>query len=191
VPPHNSRSSAERSFVVFSGLPGSGKSWLAWKLAPLVGLEVIDKDDVLERLFESRGIGDIHWRRRLSRESDEIFQREAEASQGALLVSFWHLPGMSPESGTPTSWLRSLSNRIVNVHCVCSPEIAAKRYSERSRHPGHLDRQKPYDEILGGLRKISRLPPPELGRRIEVDTSSEVNVNCLAPVVVECLDNDP
>jgi len=42
----------DRRFVVVSGLPGSGKSVLAQRLSPLLGLPVIDKDDILDRLFE-------------------------------------------------------------------------------------------------------------------------------------------
>ena len=177
--------------MVFSGLPGGGKSWLAERIAPLVGLEVIDKDDVLERLFESRGIGDAAWRRQLSRESDDLFRREAECSAGALLVSFWRLPGMPSESGTPVNWVRDLSNRIVQVHCACAPEIAAARYCRRTRHAGHLDGRKSHDEVLQGLQTISRLPPPQFRPRIDIDTSSDVNVNVLAGVIVDGLAVQP
>jgi glucokinase len=57
-------------FVVISKLPGSGKTTLARRLAPALNLPVIDKDDILTRFFESKGIGDVAWRRALSRESD-------------------------------------------------------------------------------------------------------------------------
>jgi len=150
---------------------------------------MIDKDDILERLFDSRGIGDGAWRRVLSRESDRILQREAEASGGALLVSFWHLPGMPPESGTPTAWLRDLSTRIVHVHCVCPPEVAAHRYSQRTRHPGHLDNGKSYTEVLQGLQTLARLPAPTLGLRIDVATSCEVDVNFVACAIAASFDN--
>jgi shikimate kinase len=80
--------STDKPYVVISGLPGSGKSTLARRLAPLLKLPIIDKDDILERLFEARGIGDKGWRRGLSRESDEIFQEEARKTQGVVLVSF-------------------------------------------------------------------------------------------------------
>ena len=174
--------------MVFSGLPGSGKSWLASKIAPSVGLHVIDKDDILESLFDSRGIGDAAWRRVLSRESDRIFQREAESSRGALLVSFWRLTGMPPGSGTPTAWLRDLSNRLVHVHCVCPPEVAARRYSQRTRHPGHLDNGKSYTEVLQGLQTLARLPAPTLGLGIDVDKSCEVDVDLVACAIAERLD---
>ena len=45
-------------FVVISGLPGSGKTTLARRLAPALALSLIDKDDILDRLFEAKGIGD-------------------------------------------------------------------------------------------------------------------------------------
>lgn len=64
-------------FVLISGLPGSGKTTLARLLAPTLNLSLIDKDEILERLFEAKGIGDPAWRRKLSRESD------------AILVSLW------------------------------------------------------------------------------------------------------
>src|SRR5215469_12908575 len=161
----------DRPFVVVSGIPGSGKSTLAQRLAPLLDLPVIDKDQILEHLFEEKGIGRREWRRTLSRESDVIFQREALNTQGAVLVSFWHLPGMASDSGTPTKWLWELSNRIVNVHCVCAPEVAAERCLRRKRHPGHLDSESSEDQVVASIRETSSLRSLEIGHRIEVETT--------------------
>jgi AAA domain len=143
-------------FVVVSGLPGSGKTTLADKLGPALSLPVIDKDQILYRLFEPKGVGDAMWRRVLSRESDSIFERRAASSDGAILVSFWRLPGMTADSGTPTGWLKNISGTVVNVHCICEPELAAERF-QRKRHPGHLDSRGSYQELLGTLRNLSRL----------------------------------
>jgi glucokinase len=165
----------DRRFVIVSGLPGTGKSRVAYELAPLLGLAVIDKDEILESLFDSRGVGDAGWRRTLSRESDRILQREAEASDGALLVSFWRLPGMSEASGTPTDWLRQLSSRIVNLHCDCPAEIAAARFKDRTRHAGHLDSAKSLEQIVESIRDLERFRLLEIGWRVSVDTSVDVN----------------
>ena len=54
-------------FIVLSGLPASGKSTLGRAVAKALRLPMLDKDELLEALFESRGIGDADWRRRLSR----------------------------------------------------------------------------------------------------------------------------
>jgi thymidylate kinase len=163
----------DRYFVVVSGLPGSGKSTLARELASALGLPLLDKDAILERLFESRGSGDATWRRLLSRESDQILQTEAIASDGAVLVSHWRLPGMPSSSGTPTAWLAELSGRVINVHCECDPEIAAERFVQRRRHHGHRDEEKSHSEILASIRSVARLRRLDIGPRVDVDTSQK------------------
>jgi 2-phosphoglycerate kinase len=167
----------DRTFIVVSGLPGSGKTTLARQLAEQLGLPLVDKDDILDRLFEANGVGDSAWRRRLSRESDVILEREAMASNGAILASLWRVPGMAEESGTPTGWLQDLSNLVVNVRCQCSPETAAKRFVERTRHPGHLDRHASYAEVLASLQSLAALGGVDIGPRIDVDTSGPVGID--------------
>jgi glucokinase len=169
-----------RRFVVVSGLPGSGKSTLARQLAPALNLPLIDKDEILDRLFELKGIGDATWRRALSRKSDVILQREAASFDGAVLVSFWRLAGMAADSGTPTEWLGRISNTaIVNVQCNCEPETAAERFLQRKRHPGHLDSEASHGEVLASLRKLSRLAPLGIKPRIDIDTSQDLNLRDL------------
>jgi predicted kinase len=160
-------------------LPGSGKSTLAGKLAPALNLPHLDKDVFLENLFESRGTGDVAWRRALSRESDQLLQSRATESEGAVLDSFWHLPGMPADSGTPTEWLRNLSCLIVNVHCCCSIEVAAMRFLQRKRHPGHRDADLSFAEILARLQATARLGPLDIGPRIDVDTSGVPDLDLL------------
>jgi glucokinase len=183
-----------KRFVVLSGLPGSGKSTLARQLAPAVNLPVIDKDAILEHLYDSKGTGDAAWRRSLSRESDVKFQVEATASNGALLVSHWRLAGMPSDSGTPTTWLMELSQQIVHVHCVCKPEIAAERFLQRKRHPGHLDMMSSYADLLSSLYALARLGPLEIGPRVDVDTSSGLDLGAvLRDIQVafgRCIEND-
>jgi hypothetical protein len=166
-----------KTFAVISGLPGSGKTMLARRLSRPLGLPLIDKDDILDRLFEAKGIGNAAWRQTLSRESDLILQHEARRSNGAILVSFWRLPGMPSDSGTPTDWLHDPSHCLVNLHCACEPEVAAGRFVQRRRHPGHLDSESSYREVLGSLRTLAGLAPLDIGHRIEVDTSREPDLD--------------
>ncbi|SFY45435.1 hypothetical protein SAMN02787144_10745 [Streptomyces atratus] len=70
------------AFVDISGLLGSGKSPLARSLARRLSLPVIDKDVILESLYDSLGVGDHAWRNRLSRASDDImFALAADAGR--------------------------------------------------------------------------------------------------------------
>jgi predicted kinase len=152
-----------KRFIVVSGLPASGKTTLALRLGPALSLPVIDKDAILDRLFERDGPGDEFWRRTLSRKSDLFFEAAAIASKGAVLVSHWRVPGMRKNSGTSLAWL---DGHLINVHCVCAPEIAAARFVARKRHPGHLDANRTYDELLEQFRELERLGPPRIERSI-------------------------
>ena len=166
----------QKHFVLISGLPGSGKTTLAHQIGSGLSLPVIDKDDILDRLFESKGVGDASWRRKLSRESDAILQNEATASKGAILASFWHLPGMPTDSGTPTDWIDPLSYQVVTIHCECDLKIAVERFLQRKRHHGHLDRNSSYEQLVTNFEQLNRLEPMIIGQRIIVNTSRETNI---------------
>jgi hypothetical protein len=163
-------------YVVISGIPGSGKTTLARRLAPALGVPLIDKDDILERLFETRGIGDSVWRRALSRESDGILQADAMASDGAVLVSHWHVPGIAADSGTPTGWLADLPGALVHVRCVCDPAVAARRFLERRRHAGHLDGTLSAEDLEDRFRTAGVL---DIHPRIDEDTAGSPNAGAL------------
>jgi AAA domain len=166
-----------RRFVVVSGLPGSGKTTLGRLIAGRLDLPLIDKDAILEELFDRRGSGDAEWRRALSRESDRLFQALASAASGAVLVSFWHLPGMPPDCGTPTSWLREVTS-VVNLRCICPARAAAERFFRRARHPGHLD-PLTFHEVLAGIETQARFGSLDIQPAIDVDTTAAVDLDRL------------
>jgi len=159
-------------------------------LGRVLGIQMIDKDEILEALFEERGIGDRAWKKKLSRESDAMFERQARASAGAVLVSHWHVEGMPEDSGTRVEWIGELASSIVNVHCVCDVETAARRFFDRKRHAGHLD-SRSIEEVIESLRKTERCGELKIGKRIDVDTACEVDIEGLARAVVSELGGFP
>lgn len=166
-------------YVIVSGLPASGKSTLAAALSRELGLPLLDKDHFLEVLFASQGIGDAQWRRQLSHEADAAFRKQAEQSAGAVFASWWKHPRSLSDSGTPTDWLFALPGAKVEVHCKCSPEIAAERFLARQRSPGHLDSRWSYADLLANFAAQASLGPLGLGALVEVSTEGQVDLAVL------------
>lgn len=176
-------------FVVVSGLPASGKTTLSRHLSTALSLPLFDKDDILEALFDTLGVGDAAWRQSLSRTSDEILQRLVARSAGAVVTSFWRHPGLSSLSGTPTSWLGSLSQRVVEVYCDCDPEVAVTRFIERQRHPGHLDSAKRREDVLSSFQTLAARGPLGVGKLLRVETTAEIDFGLVVSEVERLLIN--
>jgi tRNA uridine 5-carbamoylmethylation protein Kti12 len=166
-------------FVVITGLPGSGKSTVGAAVAEALALPLLDKDDILEALFEALGVGDANWRGRLSRAADEVLQRLAFRSRGAVIASWWQHPLSHIASGTSPSWLRSLPGEVIELHCKCSPRIAAERFFARQRHAGHLDSSKSEPEELAKFQQFASQGALGIGRVVEVNTEQQLELGAL------------
>lgn len=163
------------AFVVVSGLPASGKSTLSRHLAAALGWSVIDKDAILESLYDSLGVGDHAWRYRLSRASDDILFTLAGHAKHAVLDNWWH-------HDTAPDRLHQLNARIIEVHCDCDPALVAERFQTRTRHPGHLDQDLTREEITERVATWMASPGPLRlgGPLLTIDTSQPVDITALA-----------
>ena len=154
-------------FVLVAGPPGSGKSTLAVPLAAELGLPLIAKDVIKEVLMEALGYpATVEQSRVLGRAAVETMLAVAQTSPGAVLESNF--------SAYALPALRSLPGAIIEVRCRCPRELALARYRERAthRHPGHLDTLREESELWND----KLLTPLGLGPLIEVDTSTEVDL---------------
>ena len=163
------------SFVVFSGVPGSGKTTVARQLAPRLSLPLLDKDDFLDALFNERGVGDTAWRAALSREADARFVRTAWELPGACLVSWWRNYKVSEITGTPVEWLGTLRAPVIEVHCRCRVETAVDRFLARQRHPGHLDSSRTRTSLITQFGAFDAAGPVACGPLLVLDTEQEVD----------------
>lgn len=171
--------------IVISGLPASGKSMLAVALAQALSLALIDKDALLEALFERVGVGDTAWRRKLSEQADQEFRSRAEQAKGAVLCTWWKHPLSTRDSGTSTQWLSDLPGACVEVHCKCSPGVAVQRFVGRARHPGHLDQRWSSADLSTSFERQALLGPLGVGSVIEVCTEGSVDIGALSSSIAD------
>jgi shikimate kinase len=162
--------------LILTGIPASGKSTVGRALADELGLEMLDKDQILEDLFNEKGIGDVHWRTILSRTADEILRERAARSDSSIIVSWWRHPGSTIVSGTAIEWLSNLPGVLIEIHCICDPAIAVERFKSRIRHRGHLDQFKSSADLLAAFQQQAALGPLRIGHLIEVNTDAAVEL---------------
>ena len=126
-------------FVVVSGPPGSGKTTLAARLAPALGLPLLAKDTIKEALMTVLPVPDVAASQVIGRASVAALYGLAAQNEGAVLDSVWHRRAL-PE-------LRALPAPVVEVHCQCARGVALERYRSRQRAHGHFDAGRSADEL--------------------------------------------
>jgi predicted kinase len=155
--------------VVVSGLPVSGKTTVCKALSERPGMPLIDKDAILEALFDSLGCPDRGERYRLSRASSEVLTL-AEASQAAVVVNWW-------DHDSSPARLRSNASSVVEVFCECPVEVAAARFEGRRRRAGHHDPSRSPEEVAEEARRLREtfLGPLGVGDLVRVDTQGPLD----------------
>ncbi len=167
--------------VVVTGAPGSGKTTLARALAAELRLPLLAKDDVKETLFDTLGTGDREWSRKLGRATYEVLFTVARRllESGASCILEANFSNAGPLRALPSA-------RVVQIFCIAPIDVVLERYSNRTRHPGHLDR-----EIVAELRErleSKEWKPLELdGELIELDLSEPPNIGRLTALANELL----
>lgn len=165
--------------IIMSGIPASGKSTVGQTIAAALGLAFLDKDQFLEAMFNSQGVGNAEWRRRLSRAADEILREKALCSGGAVITSWWRHPLSRVDSGTPVEWLAELPGVALELHCVCTAQVAARRFLSRKRHEGHLDHLKTRADVLANFQQQAAFGPLRVAPVVAVNTERSVEISVL------------
>jgi hypothetical protein len=134
-------------------------------------MNLIGKDHIKETLWDvfDPPAGDLDWSRQLGAAAMEVIWTLAAQSRRAVLEA-----NFRPHSDYEKAKLSSLSATLVEVHCSCPPEVARGRYERRAaqsaHHPAHVT--PTLDSSL--LAEFDQ--PIGLGRVIEVDTTTAVNI---------------
>lgn len=135
--------------LIVTGLPATGKTRLAQKVATARGWPLLAKDTIKEWLFDQLGTGDAQWSRALSDASFRLLFAYARqcvlAAQSCVLEGNFR-PGEHEQ--TLRTVLRGAAAGDVNcVQVLCEVDEVERRRrldaraADPARHPGHADSQ--------------------------------------------------
>jgi predicted kinase len=162
--------------VLVTGVPASGKSTVAGPVSDALGLPLLSKDVVKEALFDVLGIADREWALRLGAASAGVLWSLLPQCPRGAVVDIWIDPRRDVEMAREGLARRGPA-RLMEVLCDCPGELAAQRYAERVRHPGH---HPPDEAILRRIRESAPLMEPiGLGPALRVDTSRPVDLGAV------------
>lgn len=153
--------SPQRSIILVSGAPASGKSTVARELAQILSYPLISKDTIKESLFDSLGTplgkhleAPAELSRLLSRAAMDLLWSLAPGCPRVILEA-----NFRPRSEHERECITSLQGRKLEVYCHCTLQEAARRYRQRAtradHHPAHtiksmsVELLKEYDRPVG------------------------------------------
>jgi predicted kinase len=148
----------QTTIIIFTGLPGTGKTTLSRLVADAVGVPLVAKDDIKEIMYNSIGWSDKAFSAKLARATFEImdYVTEQHLKNGAsIILESNYSPVLASEDFQ--NWQKKYGCSIVQIVCQTDVDVLAHRYFERQhtdRHPGHLDSDTAEGYRAGYLKRI-------------------------------------
>lgn len=161
--------------VIITGLPCTGKTTIARQLAAELGLPLVAKDDIKERLFDSLGWQDREWSKKLGRATFDLLFYFVEVALGggySCIVEARFFPQYHLERFRAMQQRRPY--RPLVIECAADGEKLLQRFIRRSesgeRHPGHVDHTS-YAEAKTAFLEANQPPFDVGGKYLRLDTN--------------------
>lgn len=129
------------SLIIVAGLPATGKTTLAKKIAAAFHLPVLEKDEIKEEMFDTFGYDNLQVRRTMDLAANGVLLRCTEnilkTGQSLLIVNNFD----KDMSGRVQEMLDRVECKCALVFLSGDGDVLHRRYVERDRkglrHPGH------------------------------------------------------
>jgi predicted kinase len=171
--------------VVFTGLPGTGKTTLSRQLAEALALPLIAKDAIKEIMYDTIGWSDTAFSAKLAHATFGIMDYTTEQllrTGNSLILESNYTPKLASDKFQ--HWQHQYACDIDQIVCRTDLDVLARRFYERSqanRHPGHLNNDgtvEAYREsFVGRVANGEDQPLTVEGRVKVIDTTDFSKVN--------------
>lgn len=129
--------------IIFTGLPGTGKTTLSRSIANALKLPLIAKDDIKEIMYDHIGWSDKAFSAKLVHATFGIMDlvTEQQLKNGfSVILESNYAPKLASEKFR--NWQQQYNCILIQIVCQTDIDILAHRFLERqrtNRHPGHND----------------------------------------------------
>ena len=137
--------------ILVMGLPASGKTTIAKRLANEFGLHYIGKDEYKIKMYEEYGFSSTEEKKALDDRSEELMYSDLCSLMGReniVVFDKW----ICKDFSRIDSITKLFNVKVIAIYLTCDADIATKRYNNRilagSRHVG-LSLQNKYPFIQG------------------------------------------
>ena len=162
------------TLIIFTGLPGTGKTTLSERLSNELNIPLIAKDAIKEMMFDELGWATKEFTTKLTLTTFQIMDYVIEGQLRAgnnLIVESNFMPRLSNDRFQ--NWQQKYNCNVIQIVCRTDLKVLAKRCHERSltnRHPGHGDKSSVAGHMssLAGRIKNGENQPLDLSSKIYV-----------------------
>lgn len=165
------------NLIIVNGLPATGKTTVAKSLSKQLNIPTVAKDTIKEFLFDTLGVRDREWSRKLGMVSSDFLYVLADAlladNQSIILESAFEKQFTLPQI---EALIRKYNPEVTEIYCTTERTVRRQRFMERNqtgeRHAGHMDHVNYLND--SDEEPTDKFAPLELtvGKCLKLDTTS-------------------